>query len=43
MGGPNLPPDPGWDKVNVYENLSMEAALPALPLNTPLIDITLKR
>ena len=33
-------PAPGWDKVNVYENLGMAAALPVLPLNTPLIDIT---
>ena len=32
MGGYNLPPSPGWDRINVSENLGKEAALPALPL-----------
>ena len=40
MGGHNLPPPPNWDRVNISENLGKAAALPALPLNTPLIDIT---
>ena len=28
---------PGWDRVNVCENLDKAAALPALPLITPLL------
>ena len=34
MGGHNLPP--GWDRVNVSENLGKAAVLPALPLITTL-------
>ena len=35
MGGHNLAPH-GWDSVNASENLGKAAALPALPLITPL-------
>ena len=36
MVGYDLPPTPGWDRVNISENLGKAAALPALPLITPL-------
>ena len=36
MVGLNLSPSPDWDRVNVSENLSKAAALPALPLIMPL-------
>ena len=34
------PPPLDWDRVNISENLGKAAALPALPLITPLVHVT---